>query len=162
MKRSNAGAMLSILLLFSCAREPVSPVFQPTLHAADLVARQRYGGDLIVFVSDGSHVCRRVRNQLFGASPVGEFIAMNFAAVEVPVGTDVAREVLTRYHAPYSRPQIIIASDRLNNLRIHVMRLDEVTQRSFLEQLRTIKKAKTIEDFRRSVRRTGGKPLSRP
>lgn len=110
---------------------------------------------MIVFVSDGSPVCRRVRAQLFEARPVGEFIATNFAAVEVPAGTDAAREVLTRYHAPYSRPQIIIASDRLDNLRIHVMRLDRVNERRFLEQLRAIKKAKTIEDFRRSVGQAG-------
>jgi hypothetical protein len=154
MTRSNFGAMLSILLLFSCGREPVSPVFQPALHAGDLVARQRYGGDMIVFVSDESPVCRRVRNHLFGARAVGEFIAMNFAAVEVPAGTDVAREVLTRYHAPDGRPQIIIASPRLDNLRIHVMRLDRVDERSFLEQLRAIKKAKTIDDFQ-SARRAG-------
>ena len=145
--------MLSILLLFSCAREPVPPVFQPTLQAGDLVARQRYGGDMIVFVSDGSAECRRVQNQLFGARPISEFIAMNFAAVEVPAGTDVAREVLTRYHAPDSRPQIIIASERLDNLRIHIRRLDRVNERSFLQQLQALKKAKTIEDFRRSVRK---------
>ncbi len=129
------------------------PYFQPTLQAADLAARQRYGGDIIVFVADDSTPCRRVRDQLFRSKAVSDFIARNFAAVEVPLGSATAREVLTRYHAPSSRPQIIVASQRLENLRIHVMRLDRVDERRFLGQLQAIKKAKTIEELRRSMGR---------
>jgi hypothetical protein len=139
------------LLFHCCGREPAPTVFQPTLNAAEQVARQRYGGDLIVFISDSSAVCRRTRSQVFGPTPLGRFIAANFAAVEVPAGSTTAREILTRYHAPDRQPQIIVAADRLNNLRIHVVGLERLKEQRFLSQLQAIKQAKTIDDFRRAV-----------
>jgi hypothetical protein len=112
------------------------------------VARQRYAGDLVVFVSDGSSTCRLAREQVFGATPLGRFLGANFAAVEVPAGSAAAREVRARYHVPDDRPRIIVASDRLEHLRLHIVRLDPINQPKLLRQLKAIKASKTISDYR--------------
>jgi hypothetical protein len=53
---------VALVLLGACARKPPAPaVFQPTLAAATAVAQQRYAGDLVVFLSDGSPSCRQAR-----------------------------------------------------------------------------------------------------
>ncbi len=150
MRTSNIGTLFLTLLAVACVREPASTLFQPTVEAAYQVARQRHGGDIIVFVSDESSVCRNVRRQIIGSPPVAQFIAANFAAVEVPVGSDAARNVLARYRGQ-DRPQIIIASERLNNLHIHVLRLERLKAERFLEQLRGVKQAKTIDEYRRTL-----------
>jgi hypothetical protein len=153
MRRSKADIVLLMLVFFSCVREPASTVFQPSFDAAQRLARQRYGGDLIVLISDGSAACRRVRTEIFGATQFGQFISTNFAAVEVPAGSDVAREIQTRYQAADSGPQIIVASDRLKNLRIHVVRFDRVNRPRLLKRLEAIKHSKTIEDYLQSAGR---------
>lgn len=101
------------------------------------MAKQRFGGDLIIFVSDGSPVCRQAREQVFGATPLGQFIAANFAAVEVP-----ARSA--------DRPRIIVASDRLEHLRLNIVRLDRINQPKLLQQLKAVKAAKTTADLPRA------------
>jgi hypothetical protein len=136
----------------ACARrQPAAPgVFQPTLAAATAVAQQRYGGDLVVFLSDTSPTCAQVREQVFGATPLGRYVAANFAAVEVPIGSAAARAVRTQYHVSDERPRIIIASDRLEHLRMHIVRLDHIKEANVLRQLKAIKASKTIADYRRA------------
>lgn len=101
------------------------------------MAKQRFGGDLIVFVSDGSPVCRQAREQVFGATPLGQFIAANFAAVEVRAGSA-------------DRPRIVITADRLEHLRLNIVRLDRINQPKLLRQLKAIKAAKTAAEVRRA------------
>ena len=113
------------------------------------MAQQRYAGDLVVFLSDGSPTCGQVREQVFGATPLGQYLAANFAAVEVPTGSAAARAVRAQYHVPDERPRIIIASDRLEHLRLHIVRLDHIKEANVLRQLKAIKAAKTIADYRR-------------
>lgn len=157
------AALLLALLVVACRREPATfVVFEPTLDAADRVARQRHGGDLVVFVCNDSAPCRRVRSQLFGPTQVGRFIAANFAAVELPAESAAAQQALTRLHSPVHSPQIIIASDRLKDLRIYALRLERIREPRFLRQLQAIKKATTIEDYRRITARERGTPPLRP
>ncbi|HEY6141292.1 MAG TPA: hypothetical protein VI670_26350 [Thermoanaerobaculia bacterium] len=125
-------------------------MFQPTLAAATAVAQQRYGGDLVVFLSDGSPACRQAREQVFGATPLGQFLAANFAAVEVAAGSADAAAVRARYHVPDERPRIIIASDRLEHLRLHIVRIDRIKEANVLRQLKAIKASKTIAEYRRA------------
>lgn len=139
---------MALIVLASCARQPAPGALQPSLDAATAVARQRYGGDLVVFVSDGSEACRQAREQVFGATPLGHFLAANFAAVEVQAGS-AAREVRARYHVPDDRPRIIVASDRLSHLRLHIVHVERIDERRLLGQLKAIKAAKTIADYRR-------------
>lgn len=114
------------------------------------MAQQRYAGDLVVFVSDGSSTCRKAREEVFGATPLGQFLGANFAAVEVPAGSAAAREVQARYHVPDERPRIIVASDRLDHLRLQIVRIDSINEPKLLRQLKAIKASKTIADFRRA------------
>lgn len=150
MRKSTAGTALLLLLAVSCARESASP-FQPTLEAARRVAREHHDGDVVVFVSDASASSRDVRARVFGPTPVGQFIAAHFASVEVALGSDAAREVLERYRAPRHQAQIIIASERLHNLRIHVLRLHDIREQRLLAQLRRVKEARTIDEYRRGT-----------
>ena len=154
MRRLRAAIAATLFLtpfFVSCGREPATPPFQPTLADGSRVARQRFGGDLIVFVSDGSSVCQRARSQVFGTTSLGQYVASHFAAVEVPAGSDAAREALTRYQAHDSRPRIIVVSDRLNHLTLHVVRLDRIDEQRLLHQLQAIKAAGTIDDYRTRV-----------
>lgn len=117
------------------------------------MAQQRYAGDLVVFIADDTRTSRQAREQVFGATPLGQFLTANFAAVEVPAGSAGsadAREVRARYHVPDDRPRIIVASDRLEHLRLHLVRLDHINELNVLRQLKAIKAAKTIADFRRA------------
>lgn len=152
------AALLPVLLVCACGREPARKpapepppvvVFQPTLDAAERVARQHYDGDLVVFVCDGSLLCARTRGKVFGPTELGRFIAANFAATEVTAGSSAAQEALTRFHSPAHQPQIIFVSDRLKNLRIYTLRLDRIKEPRLLKQLQGLKQAKTIEEYRR-------------
>ena len=150
MRRLRA-AVAVLAAAAACARhQPAPGIFQPTLAAATALAQQRYAGDLVVFISDGSPACRQAREQVFGATPLGRFLGANFAAVEVPAGSAPAREVRARYRVRDDRPRIIIASDRLDHLRLHIVRLDHINQPKLLQQLQAIKAAKSIADFRRA------------
>ena len=141
MRRLQSAIVGTLVLTFlACGREPAPALFQPTLEAATNVARQRYNGDLIVFVSDGSSVCRHAEEQVFRTAPLAPYIATHFAAVEVPAGSN--------------RPQILITSDRLNHFRLHIVRLDRINPASLLRQLQTIKESKTIDDYRSRAGRT--------
>lgn len=145
------NSVIALIVLASCARKPAPApaALQPSLEAATAVAQQRYAGDLVVFLSDGSEACRQARSQVFGATPLGQFLTANFAAVEVPAGSAAAREVRARYHVPDDRPRIIVASDRLSHLRLHIVHLDPINEGRLLGQLKAIKAAKTIADYRR-------------
>jgi hypothetical protein len=150
LRRLPNSVAVALVVLWSCSRQPAPGVFQPTLAAAGAEARQRYAGDLVVFVSNGSPACRQAREQVFGATPLGQFLTANFAAVEVPAGSAATSEVRARYHVADDRPRIIVASDRLEHLRLHIVRLDHINQANVLRQLKAIKAAKTIADFRRA------------
>ena len=150
--RAVLGTIVLALVIVSCGRRAASPPFQPTVEAAVAVARQRYGGDLIVFVCDRSPMCRETRREVFGATPTGRFVTANFAAVQLRAGSDAARAVLAQYQAPSDRPQIIVVSERLNNLRVHVLRLERIKEQNLLEKLQAVKRARTIEEYRRTIR----------
>jgi hypothetical protein len=151
VSRAALGTIILTLVIVSCGREAASTPFQPTLEAAVAVARQRHGGDLIVFVCDRSPMCRETRREVFGATPTGRFVAANFAAVQLRAGSDDARAALVQYTAPSDRPQLIVVSERLNNLRVHVLRLERIKEQRLLEKLQAVKRARTFEEYRRTI-----------
>jgi hypothetical protein len=152
VSRAALGTICLTLAIVSCGRGAASTPFQPTLEEAIAVARQRHAGDLLVFVCDRSDMCHETRREVFGATPTGRFVAANFAAVHLRSGSDAAQAALVRYQAPSSGPQIIVVSERLNNLRVHVLRLERIREQRLLEKLQAVKRARTFEEYRKTIR----------